>query len=219
MQDLFDQADVGAAAFVLSLREKGIRSTPVLRAMEQVGRDLFAPHKFRDLSRADVALPLPCGQTMTGPTTVALMLVALGLEEGQRVLEVGTGSGYVTALLARMGGQVTSVERHLSLAASAHERLKNVGGGPGAMLEVGDGLVARPRGTLYERILLNGALHAIPQSMTDLLPNGGRLVGAFSKDGFPRLVTVERQADGALRQELGGSLRLSPLVNAQPVFA
>ena len=94
---------IGAASFVLSLRAKGIRDTALLRAMELVPREVFAPRRFTDLARTDVALPLPCGQTMTGPATVAAMLLALGVQAGQRVLEVGTGSGYVTALLAGSG--------------------------------------------------------------------------------------------------------------------
>src|SRR5918911_823847 len=82
-----DDAAVGTAAFILSLRARGIRDLRLLRAMELVPREVFAPRRFADLARTDVALPLPCGQTMTAPRTVAAMLVSLGLEEGQRVLE------------------------------------------------------------------------------------------------------------------------------------
>lgn len=204
--------DVGAAAFVLALREKGIRNTPVLRAMEQIPRELFAPQRFRDLARTDVALPLPCGQTMTGPTTIAVMLSALDVEPGQSVLEVGTGSGYVSALLAQMGAKVTSVERYAMLSESAWERLKIAGIDKSVSLEIGDGLAHRLRGTRYDRVLLNGSGLSIPQSMTNLIPDHGRLVGALTLEGFPRLVRIDRQQDGSLRQELGASLRLSPLV-------
>lgn len=213
------EGDVGAAAFVLSLRARGIRDTAVLRAMEQVQRDLFAPQRFKDLARTDVALPLACGQTMTGPTTVALMLASLGIEQGLNVLEVGTGSGYVTALLARMGAKVTTVERRELLSKAAQERLKIAGLEQLISFEVGDGLAARLRGTKYDRVLLNGAGLSIPPSMTALLPPSGRLVGAVTIEGFPRLIRVERLADGSLRQELGAPLRLSPLVNKETIFA
>src|SRR3712207_1199424 len=105
-----EQAAIGAASFILSLRAKGIRDTALLRDMELVPREVFAPRRFTNLTRTYVALPLPCGQTMTGPATVAAMLLTLGVQPGQRVLEVGTGSGYVTALLAHLGAEVTSVE-------------------------------------------------------------------------------------------------------------
>ncbi|MEN3930912.1 protein-L-isoaspartate O-methyltransferase [Microvirga sp. W0021] len=209
--------DVGAAIFVLALREKGIRNTPVLRAMEQVPRELFAPQRFRDLSRTDVALPLPCGQTMTGPTTIALMLSALDVQPGHSVLEVGTGSGYVSALLAQMGAKVTTVERYEQLSESAQERIKISGHEQYISLEVGDGLATRLRGTKYDRILLNGSGLAIPQTMTNLLSDGAKLVGALTLEGFPRLVKIVKQEKGTLHQELGAPLRLSPLVNKDTI--
>jgi protein-L-isoaspartate(D-aspartate) O-methyltransferase len=205
------EAAVDTAAFILSLRARGIRDTGVLRAMELVPREIFAPRRFADLARADVALPLPCGQTMTSPGTVAIMLVALAVEEGQRILEIGTGSGYVTTLLARLGGQVVSVERFATLAASAIEHLK-VAQTRGARIEIGDGLAQRPR-ERFDRIVLNGACLSIPESVMALLAPGGRLVGALTVDGVPRLVRIERLGDGALRQEMGPSLRLSPLAS------
>ena len=206
-----EEEAVGAATFVLSLRARGIRDVPVLRAMELVPREVFAPRRFADLARSDVALPLPCGQTMTAPGTVAAMLVALGVEPGQRVLEVGTGSGYVSALLARLGAEVVTVERYAALAESAVQHWQ-VAGIAGVAAEIADGLAPRP-GERFDRILLNGACIAIPETVTAHLPPGGRLVGALTVDGLPRLVRVERLADGALRQELGPSLRISPLTS------
>jgi protein-L-isoaspartate(D-aspartate) O-methyltransferase len=200
---------VEVASFILSLRARGIRDTAVLRAMELVPRELFAPRRFADLARTDVALPLPCGQTMTAPSTVATMLVAIGVAPGGRLLEVGTGSGYVTALLVRLGAQVLSVERFATLAGSATERLKIVGAN--AQIETGDGLAARRRDR-FDRILLNGAGLDVPAAVASLLAPGGRLVGARTIDGVPRLLRIDRLAGGELRQELGAALRLSPLV-------
>jgi protein-L-isoaspartate(D-aspartate) O-methyltransferase len=202
---------VEAASFILSLRAKGIGDTAVLRAMELVPREVFAPRRFADLARADVALPLPCGQTMTSPGTVAAMLVALGVQSGHRIFELGTGSGYVTALLVRLGAQVQSIERFATLAQSAAEHLKIVGAAGAARIETGDGLSPRAR-ERFDRILLNGARPSVPEAVADLLNPGGRLVGAITRDGLPRLVRVERGPDGELRQEVGGGLRLSPLL-------
>jgi protein-L-isoaspartate(D-aspartate) O-methyltransferase len=201
---------IGVASFVLSLRAKGIRDISLLRAMELVPRDLFAPRRFRDLARTDVALPLPCGQTMTGPGTVAAMLLALRVEPGQRILEVGTGTGYVTALLARLGAEVTTVERFNTLAASATQHLEIVEAGK-VRMEVGDGLATRVR-ERFDRILLNGARPEIPESLTSLIGPGGRIVGAIAQEGGPHLLQIERLADGGLNQTIGGPLRISPLV-------
>jgi protein-L-isoaspartate(D-aspartate) O-methyltransferase len=209
--DRSSDAAVDTAAFILALRARGIRDTGVLRAMELVPREIFAPRRFADLARTDVALPLPCGQTMTSPGTVAIMLVALGVGNGQRVLEIGTGSGYVTALIARLSGQVVSVERFATLAESATEHLK-VAQTRGARVEIGDGLAQRPR-ERFDRIVLNGACLTIPEAVTALLAPGGRLVGALTVDGLPRLVRMERLVDGAFHQDIGPPLRLSPLAS------
>lgn len=201
---------VGRASFLLGLRSRGIRDTAVLRAMEQVPRELFAPARFGDLSRKDVALPLPCGQTMTAPATVATMLAALGLEPGQRILEIGTGSGYVTALLATMGAEVVSVERCAMLADSAVQHVKVAGLLGRARIEVGDGLAQRVR-ERFDRVIVNGASNELPHTLTALLAPGGRLVGGLTANGFPRLLKVERAQDGGLRQEFGAALRIAPL--------
>ncbi|HZH52552.1 MAG TPA: methyltransferase domain-containing protein [Microvirga sp.] len=208
--DRREEEAVGVASFLLSLRSRGIRDIRLLRAMELVPRDVFAPRRFSDLSRTDVSLPLPCGQTMTAPRTVAAMLRALAVEEGHKVLEVGTGTGYVSALLARLGAQVHSVERYNTLAESAAQHLKIVQAS-GVHIEVGDGLAARPR-ERFDRILLNGAVEAVPAAVTSLLGPGGRLVGALTVEGPPRLVRIDRLDDGELRQETGAGLRISPLV-------
>lgn len=206
-----EEQAVGVASFILSLRARGIRDTALLRAMELVPREVFAPRRFTDLARTDVALPLPCGQTMTGPGTVAAMLLALRVSPGQHVFEVGTGTGYVTALLARLGADISTVERFNTLAEAACQHLKIVEAGK-VRMEVGDGLALRPR-ERFDRILLNGTVPEIPDALTALLGPGGRLVGALAGEGAPpRLVTVERTEEGELRQELGAVLRLSPLV-------
>ncbi|MEA1833542.1 rRNA adenine N-6-methyltransferase family protein [Methylobacterium durans] len=198
------------AAFVLALRERGVRDRGVLRAMELVPRERFAPAAHRDLARRDLALPLPCGATMTAPTTVAAMLVALDLAQGQRVLEIGTGSGYATALLLQLGaGAVTSLELYAGLAAAARERL-----GPAAGLRIlrADGLARLAEGA-FDRILVNGSVPGLPDGLVAALAPGGRLVAGLAGTehrGIGRLVTVERREDG-LAESLGAALRLVPL--------
>lgn len=203
-------------AFLLSLRAKGIRDITLLRAMEMVPRDLFAPRRFSDLARADVSLPLPCGQTMTAPGTIAIMLLSLGVERRHRVLEVGTGSGYVAAVLGHLGQSVVSVERFRTLALAATERigaldLDNVGIMAADGLAIGRG--AHADLGPFDRILLNGALaEPPPAALTETLAPGGRLVGARLVEGQLQLMRITRDADGTFTENLGSAIRLPPLV-------
>jgi protein-L-isoaspartate(D-aspartate) O-methyltransferase len=207
----FELLRQGTAAFVLSLRERGVFDLNVLRAMETVPRDFFAPRRFADLARSDVALPIPCGQTMTAPAVVAAMLVALDIRPGQRVLEVGTGTGYVTALLGRIGAEVHSIERQPILAESAERRL-HLAGFDRIKLMLGDGLEGPEVQGRYHRILLNGVVPHLSPVLTSRLVAGGRLVGAALLDGTPHLLTLARDEDGRLSHAFGGAVRVSPLV-------
>lgn len=213
---LSDRSAIEAAAFVMSLRARGVRDTALLSAMERTSRESFAPRRLSDLARRDVALPLACGQTMTAPGTVAAMLVALGLRPGQRVLEIGTGSGYVTALLVRLGAEVVSVERYRTLAEAASLHLAAAGALDAVTLLHGDGLAPGLEGS-FDRVLLNGFTRDLPPDLTARLAPGGRLVGALGGRGGPRLLTLEREADGALRREVGAPLRLAPLAEGRAV--
>ncbi|KAA2235402.1 protein-L-isoaspartate O-methyltransferase [Salinarimonas soli] len=194
----------------MSLRSRGVRNLAVLGAMERVPRDFFAPRRFADLARTDIALPLDYGQTMTAPSVVAAMLVALEVRPGDQVLEIGTGSGYVSGLMAQMGARVKTVERYAPLAESAAARLTALDFGHRIVCEIGDGLEPAPN-ERFTRILVNGSLEALPPSLTSRLVAGGRLVGAVARDGFPRLTTLSRGPDGALAHGSGASLRISPI--------
>ncbi|MFJ5369808.1 protein-L-isoaspartate O-methyltransferase [Bosea sp. CER48] len=199
-------------AFLLSLRARGVRDLPLLRAMERVPRDRFAPARFADLAREDVSVPLPCGQTMTAPHTVANLLGALDMQMGARVLEVGTGSGYVSTLLAALGGEVVSLERYRSLALAAHERVSGSGFGKLIDLRHADGF--QPDRTLgrFDRILVNGVTQTVPEALLMRLSNGGRLVGALRIEGIARRVVVTRVGDDEFDHATGPVLRLPPLV-------
>ena len=197
---------VGNAAFVLALRERGLRDTAVLRAMELVPREHFAPPEHRGLARRDIALPLPCGASMTAPRTVALMLALLAVESGQRVLEIGTGSGYAAALLARLGaGAVLSLERYASLAQDAAGRLAGL---PEVRVIRADGLAAGLPDGGFDRILVNGCLDAVPPHWHAALVRGGRLVTGLRIGGACRIAAL---TDGG-EPEFGPSARLEELV-------
>jgi protein-L-isoaspartate(D-aspartate) O-methyltransferase len=198
-------------AFLLSLRAQGVRDLTVLRAMERVSRERFAPSRFADLARQDVSVPLPCGQTMTAPHTVASLLTALEMQPSARVLEVGTGSGYVSTLLAAMGGEVVSLERYRTLALAAHERVAGTGFEASVDLRHADGF--QPDRTLgrFDRVLVNGVANAVPEALLARLSPSGRLVGAIRVEGVARRVVVTRLADGSFDHALGPVVRLPPL--------
>ena len=190
------------AAFVLALRGRGTRDTAVLRAMEQVPRAAFAPAAYRHLARRDLSLPLPCGAAMTAPSTVATMLALLKVEAGMRILEIGTGSGYVTALLLQLGAEtVTSLERYATLVAQARANL-----GGRARIVQGDGLDEIDEGG-FDRILVDGAVSALPPGWGAALNPGGRLVAGSEGE----LMVAEPRGEG-LAVEPGPRLRLAPLV-------
>src|SRR3954451_4097540 len=171
-----DHQAVEAAAFILALRARGVRNTAVRGAMERARRELFAPRRFAELARTDVALPLPCGQTMTAPSVVAAMLIALGAESGGRALEIGTGSGWVTAALVKLGCRVHTVERYATLAESAAARFAVAGVAGAVTLAVGDGLAPDAVEGRFDRILVNGAMLAVPEWLT-ARPGPGRGAG------------------------------------------
>src|SRR5579862_3706046 len=115
------------AAFLLRLRASGIRDLDLLRALEKIPREMFVPHRLVDLARRDLALPIGCGQTLSEPSLVARMIATLRVARHHRVLEIGTGSGYATAVLAELAEQVVSIERFQTLAIAARLRLQRLG--------------------------------------------------------------------------------------------
>jgi protein-L-isoaspartate(D-aspartate) O-methyltransferase len=197
-------------AFLLSLRARGVRDLALLRAMEKVSREHFAPSRFADLARQDVSVPLPCGQTMTAPHTVAALLGALELKPGCRVLEIGSGSGYVAALMGTMGAQVVSLERYRTLALAAHERLAGGGFSGSVELHHADGFQPDRALGRFDRILVNGVMQVLPEALLARLGQGGRLVAALPSEGGARRVVVTSGENG-FEHALGPAIRLPPL--------
>jgi protein-L-isoaspartate(D-aspartate) O-methyltransferase len=165
------------AAFLMDLRARGIQDLNLLRALEIVPREIFLPHRFADLARRPIALPLRCGQTLPEPWLAARMIEALAPARDHRVLEIGTGSGYATALLARLSREVLSIERFQSLAIEAEARLARLGI-TNAGIVFGDGLALLPRIGPFDRIIVQGLLIEIPENLVAVLGPGGVLVAA-----------------------------------------
>jgi len=165
------------AAFLMDLRARGIQDLNLLRALEIVPREIFVPHRFADLARRPISLPLRCGQTLPEPWLAAKMIEALAPARDHRVLEIGTGSGYATALLARLAREVLSLERFQSLAIEAEGRLARLAI-TNAGIVFGDGLAISPNIGPFDRIIVQGFLAEIPENLLAALGERGLLVAA-----------------------------------------
>lgn len=156
------------------LARRGIRE-PVLTVMGRVPRDRFVPAHYRADAYADCALPIDCGQTISQPYIVALMTEALELTGRERVLEIGTGSGYQTAVLAELAECVVSIERHADLSAEAGRVLRDLGY-TNVTLLIGDGTQGCASRAPYDRVLVAAAAHDYPRPLFEQLSEGGLLV-------------------------------------------
>jgi protein-L-isoaspartate(D-aspartate) O-methyltransferase len=180
------------------LEERDISDPDVLRAMGTVPRERFVPENVRDLAYADGPLPIGMDQTISQPYIVALMTQLAEIHAGDRVLEIGTGSGYQAAVLAELGAEVYSIEIIEPLAARAGAVLETLGYGMRVHVRVGDGYFGWPEHAPYAAVLITAAPPEIPQPLLDELAPGGRLVAPVGDDGHEELVVVEKDADGRL---------------------
>lgn len=202
------------AAFVLGLRARGIRDLALLRALERVPRDIFVPHRYIDLAGRNLSLPIGCGQTLSEPWLVARMIEALAVLRHHRVLEIGTGSGYATAILAELAQEVVSIERFQSLAIAAGLRLQNLKLANAAVV-FGDGLSVPHDAGPFDRILIHGCVATLPDRLLDVLAEEGKIVAARpdpSTAAHQILVETSRRSDGSLVEQSRGTCRLQMLV-------
>jgi protein-L-isoaspartate(D-aspartate) O-methyltransferase len=195
---------------VAALREKGITDERVLDAMAAIPRHLFGPEGLEGKAYEEVALPLGFGQTLSSPLTVARMLQALGLAGDERVLEIGTGSGYQTALLAALAGPVFTIERIAELADAARERLRSLGIEK-ANVHIGDGSLGWRAFAPFQAIILSAAAPAIPEPLLEQLAEGGRLVGPVGEMDVQEIRLVTR-TDGRLTTATLGEALFVPLI-------
>ncbi len=195
---------------VETLRTKGIRDLPVLRAFAETPRHLFVPPAVRHRAYEDAALPIGDGQTISQPYTQARYLEVLRLAGQERVLEIGTGSGYQTALLGALAAQVFSVERVQALAFAAREALRQAGVSNVSVL-LGDGTLGWSAYAPYDAILVAAGGPEIPQPLVEQLAPGGRLLIPLGARGAQTLTLVER-VGGELRRTPLGDARFVPLV-------
>ena len=173
------------------IRARGIRDPGVLAAMEQVPRERFVSSQEAPSAFSDRALPIACGQTISQPYMVASMTAALELQPEHRVLEVGTGSGYQTAILARLARNVYTIERVEPLLTSARSLLASLGVN-NVSYRVGDGSLGWPDEAPFDRIIVTAAAPDVPRPLVDQLVDQGLLVIPVGPEGEQTLIVVER---------------------------
>ena len=195
MTSSVDAAAARAQMVELQLRRRGIRDERVLGAMARVPRDRFVPDSLSGHAYDDGALPIGNDQTISQPFVVATICALLGLQGSERVLDVGTGSGYQAAVLAELAAEVVTIERIPELAERARATLADVGYGNVEVM-VGDGSLGAPERAPFDAIAVAAAAPTIPPALFDQLAEGGRLViprgSRFGQD----LVLVARTSDG-----------------------
>ncbi len=193
------------------LKAQGITDKRLLHAMEYTPRDLFVPELFLDRSWEDSAIPIASGQTISQPYIVALMTQALRIEGRHRVLEIGTGSGYQTAILSRLSRYVYTIERYRSLMLEAEIRHKRL------MLEniiyrFGDGWDGWPEQAPFDRILVTAALPEAPANLLAQLKPKGIMVAPQGRGSTQKLLRYIKSEDGDYRIEDLGEVRFVPLI-------
>jgi len=211
-----DALDVQRAKMVQAQVEaRGIRDPRVLAAIRDVPRHDFVPEALRDQSYEDHPLPIGAGQTISQPYIVAVMLEHLALQPTDRVLEIGTGSGYATALLSRMCAEVYSIERHAELAAVAEATLARLGYS-NVKVRVGDGRLGWPERAPFDAILVSAAASEMPSALFAQLRAGGRMIVPVGPPASQELQLI-RKINGQPEVQVLEGCRFVPLVEGAVV--
>lgn len=194
-----------------TVRARGVEDPDVLKAIGTVPRHRFVPDAVRRRAYEDTALPIGFSQTISQPSLQALYLEVLEIARGDRVLEIGTGSGYQTALLAELADNVYSVERVPELAVRSRQVLDELGYRNVALL-TGDGTVGWSRYAPYDAILVAAAAPAVPDALVDQLSPTGRMLIPLGERNTQQLTLVKRTADGGVEQEPVTACVFVPLI-------
>jgi protein-L-isoaspartate(D-aspartate) O-methyltransferase len=204
--------DAGRGLREVIARSTGASQPRILEAFEHVPREAFVPPELAARAYEDHALPIGLEQTISQPTMIALMLMALEIKPRHRVLEVGSGSGYVLALLSQLGCEVFGIERLPELAERSRETLRSLGI-TDVVIKNGDGSIGVLEHAPYDRILVSAAASQIPDPLVAQLAEGGRLVMPVGSAERQTLVTCERDDKGTLHYRAGAGCVFVPLIS------
>ena len=195
---------------VEALRIKGIRDEKVLEAIGRVPRHLFMESTFLQFAYKDQAFPIAAGQTISQPFTVAFQTQLLAIEKNDRVLEVGTGSGYQAAILLELGARVFTIERQRELYMKVQQQLPQMGYHP--VFCFGDGNKGLPSYSPFDKIIVTAAAYEVPQELKLQLKPGGRMVIPVGNESRQEMLLITKGQDGSFTMEKHGSFVFVPLL-------
>ena len=203
------------ARLLLSIRKEGITDQRILSAFEAIPRHLFVPKVFSDQAYDDIPVPIACDQTVSQPSLVAFMINALEVGERMKVLEIGTGSGYQTAVLSLLCRRIYSIERHRLLQLDAVRRftaldLSNISS------VTGDGSLGWPEQAPFSRIIVSAAVAQVPQILLDHMADGGIMVIPIGETGKEQVLYRFRKCGNEFEQERLIQVHFLPLVLGLP---
>ena len=199
-----------AARLVLQLRQAGVMEQRLTEALEKTPREPFVPRPFLDSAWENVELPIDCGQSLTRPVMVGVMVQALDVQREHTVLEIGTGSGYVSAVLSRLARRIYSIDRYRTLVDRARLALDQLSISR-AELRLADGLLGWPEAAPFDRLLLMGSVPELPAALAEQVAPGGVVVAPIDRDGKQVVVRLDRQPDGTFRETLVTMGQFTPL--------
>lgn len=194
------------------LRQKCIADDNVLEAMNRIPRHLFIDNIFLSHAYVDKAFPIDSGQTISQPSTVAIQTSLLKVKEWDKILEIGTGSGYQSAVLAEMGAKVYTIERQKSLYEKSQKTLLALGYKT-IQFFYGDGYKGKPLYGPFDGIIITAAIKEIPQTLIDQLKVGGRLVAPIGQGDFQTMTCMEKQKDGSCISKTYGDCAFVPMLS------
>lgn len=202
----------GFAAFLLRMRARGIGDQKLFAAIESTPRRDFVPGQLRDAAWVNRMLPIACGEAIEGPDLQAQVIAALAPEPTNRVLEIGTGSGFTAAVLARLSGRVLTLERYKTLVADAEQRISSLGLS-NVIARQADGSIGALTDGPFDRIVAWAAFESLPRQFLDQLASGGVMIAPIGPgDGIQKLVRLTKLGSRFEREDIG-DVRLQPLAS------
>jgi len=196
---------------VLELKSKGITDVCILQAFSDIPSHLFLDQTFAEWAYRDVAFPIDADQTISQPYTVAVQTILLDVSKGDKVLEIGTGSGFQACVLSHIGAKVYTIERQRKLFEKTEKLLREIGFGSIRTL-YGDGFEGAPRFAPFDRIIITAGASEMPEKLLEQLRPGGIMVIPFGEGDDKDMLRIQKQEDGTLKVEKRGKFRFVPFL-------